>query len=200
MERLRRKFFPSKKSVKSTTSSKLNRFDILYNLFLIDSSKKHDDDDEIYLEPEYDDTSNIAMRFDAIAEELLTIAKKSVKRTKCHMNFYLSSPHRSWLEVWGINFFSSCPVDFFPSSSGKSDLVLRIFIRDQHFKIIKGELKFYNIVRLPASEEVEAMLLVKSCGFGLEVLVIVGPGFISRFNLRLNICLGIRNCVPVDDL
>ncbi|CAF3291378.1 unnamed protein product [Rotaria sp. Silwood2] len=62
MERLRRKLFKSKKSVKSTTS---------------DSSRK-DDNDEIYLEPEYDETSNIALHFDAIADELLTLAKKSV--------------------------------------------------------------------------------------------------------------------------
>ncbi|CAF4329753.1 unnamed protein product, partial [Rotaria sp. Silwood2] len=61
MERLRRKLFKSKKSVKSTTS---------------DSSRK-DDNDEIYLEPEYDETSNIALHFDAIADELLTLAKKS---------------------------------------------------------------------------------------------------------------------------
>ncbi|CAF1043068.1 unnamed protein product [Rotaria sordida] len=61
MERLRRKFFKSKKPIKST----------------INDPRKKDDDDEIYLEPEYDETSNITSNFDAIADELLTIAKKS---------------------------------------------------------------------------------------------------------------------------
>ncbi|CAF3683806.1 unnamed protein product [Rotaria sp. Silwood1] len=61
MERLRRKIFKSKKSVKST----------------INDSNKKDDNDEIYLEPEYDETSTITLQFNVIADELLTIAKKS---------------------------------------------------------------------------------------------------------------------------
>ncbi|CAF2148004.1 unnamed protein product [Rotaria magnacalcarata] len=62
MERLRRKFFKLRKRAKSTASV---------------SSSKKGDDDEIYLEPEYDETSNIAIHFDAISEELLSIAKRS---------------------------------------------------------------------------------------------------------------------------
>ncbi|CAF3536197.1 unnamed protein product [Rotaria socialis] len=62
MERLRRKFFKLRKRAKSTASV---------------SSSKKGDNDEIYLEPEYDETSNIAIHFDAISEELLIIAKKS---------------------------------------------------------------------------------------------------------------------------
>ncbi len=56
MERLRRRFFKSKKSK--------------------DLDKKKDE--EIYLEPQYDEISTITFHIDRIAEELLTIAKKSV--------------------------------------------------------------------------------------------------------------------------
>jgi hypothetical protein len=64
MERLRRKLFKIKKPVKSTTLSKIIG------------------DDDTYLEPAYDETSNIAVHFDAIAEELLAMAKKSVRRLR----------------------------------------------------------------------------------------------------------------------
>ena len=64
MERLRRKLFKSKKSSKSTTVSKII------------------DDEEIYLAPAYDATTNMSTHFDAIAEELLAMAKKSVRREK----------------------------------------------------------------------------------------------------------------------
>lgn len=78
MERLRRKFFKIRKSTKSIKSGKIASTFILKILhsLLTESSKKSDD--EIYLEPEYDETSNIAIHFDAIAEELINIAKKSV--------------------------------------------------------------------------------------------------------------------------
>jgi hypothetical protein len=61
MERLRRRFFRIKKSSKSKD------FDA------------NDDDEEIYLEPQYDETTTIARQIDAIAEEIITIAKKSVR-------------------------------------------------------------------------------------------------------------------------
>jgi len=61
MERIRRRFFKLKKPVKSKDATK-------------------EDDEEIYLEPLFDETSNIALHIDAIAEELLIIAKKSVSK------------------------------------------------------------------------------------------------------------------------
>ena len=54
MERIRRRFFKLKKPSKSKN------------------------EEEIYLEPQHDETSSIALHIDTIAEELLTIAKKSV--------------------------------------------------------------------------------------------------------------------------
>jgi hypothetical protein len=80
MERLQQKLFTLwKKRVKSTTSRKINRLVFYVYLFQIDSQGKNDDD-EIYLEPNYDETSNITTHVDSIAEELLAIAKKSVRR------------------------------------------------------------------------------------------------------------------------
>lgn len=55
MERLRRKFFKTKKSIKIEQA-----------------------DEELYLEPQYDETENLTLHIDAIAEEILAIAKKSV--------------------------------------------------------------------------------------------------------------------------
>ena len=59
MERLRRRFFKAKTSTKPK--------DILPN-----------DEEGIYLEPQFDETSTIAVHIDVIAEEILAIAKKSV--------------------------------------------------------------------------------------------------------------------------
>jgi len=61
MERLRRKFFKFKISTRSKKSNKI-------------------DDEETYLEPSYDENSAIILHIDSIAEELLTIAKKSVRK------------------------------------------------------------------------------------------------------------------------
>jgi hypothetical protein len=73
MERIRRTFFKLKKPIK-----------------VIDSSKK--DDENIYLEPQNDETSNIALHIDIIAEELLTIAKKSVRKILIlEFNYFYSS-------------------------------------------------------------------------------------------------------------
>ncbi len=72
MNRLRRKFFKLKKPVKS-----------------IDSGRKEEED--IYLEPQYDESSIIVLHIDAIAEELLTIAKKSVRKLDQKTKPFLSS-------------------------------------------------------------------------------------------------------------
>ncbi len=73
MERIRRTFFKLKKPIK-----------------VIDSSKK--DDENIYLEPQNDENSNIALHIDIIAEELLTIAKKSVRKILIlEFNYFYSS-------------------------------------------------------------------------------------------------------------
>jgi hypothetical protein len=56
MERIRRRFFKLKKPAKSKN-----------------------EEEGIYLEPQYDETSTITLHIDAIAEELLTLAKKSVR-------------------------------------------------------------------------------------------------------------------------
>jgi hypothetical protein len=64
MERLRRKLFKLKKPSKSTTASKII------------------DNEEIYLAPAYDETKHMSTHFDAIAAELLAMAKKSVRREK----------------------------------------------------------------------------------------------------------------------
>lgn len=61
MERLRRRFFKLKKPLKPTDSRK-------------------NDEEEIYLEPLYDESSTIALHIDTIAEELIAIAKKSVRQ------------------------------------------------------------------------------------------------------------------------
>ena len=59
MERIRRRFFKLKKPSNSK-----------------DFSRK--DEEEVYLEPQHDETSTIVLHIDTIAEELLAIAKKSV--------------------------------------------------------------------------------------------------------------------------
>lgn len=73
MERLRRRFFKLKNSKK-----------------ILDAKKT--DEDEIYLEPLYDETSTITIHIDAIAEEILNIAKKSVRyeEDKAKIRFSLS--------------------------------------------------------------------------------------------------------------
>lgn len=73
MERLRRRFFKLKNSKKILDAKKI-------------------DEDEIYLEPLYDETSTITIHIDAIAEEILNIAKKSVRyeEDKVKIEFLLS--------------------------------------------------------------------------------------------------------------
>ena len=59
---------------------------MFFQLFL--DSKSDPDDNEIYLEPEYDQLSGITIHIEAIAEELLNIAKKSVRQRMKFSHFY----------------------------------------------------------------------------------------------------------------
>lgn len=60
MERIRRRFFKGKPSSKPKEIAPI-------------------EEEGIYLEPQYDENSTIALHIDIIAEELLAIAKKSVR-------------------------------------------------------------------------------------------------------------------------
>lgn len=64
MERLRRRFFKAKNS--STKPKDISP----------------DDEEGIYLEPQFDEISTIGVHIDVIAEEILTIAKKSVRMVR----------------------------------------------------------------------------------------------------------------------
>lgn len=82
MERIRRRFFKVKPSSKPKEISPI-------------------EEEGIYLEPQYDESSTIALHIDIIAEELLAIAKKSVRMffDQSIDHTFLSVAYHSFIEI-----------------------------------------------------------------------------------------------------